>query len=249
MSLRFTDSFDHYATVDLLNLEKWDAVAGSPAITAGAARSGVAGLRCPNGSSAITTVSRLIDRQAGWFIGVAFRYSALPSDDRSLIAVCDGGSVQAELQLTSLGRLKVRDSAGVQLGETSFQMVSNTFYYLELQVGLGAFFTEALLVDADNDRYERAAGNFVTEGFAPGQVVYMNGFTNAFNNGPHVVTAVTATTLSVAEAASHEADAFANLLAVLQPWQPARTNTEALKKLQAKQRQRARSYGQPKVVA
>ena len=49
-------------------------------------------------------------------------------------------------------------------------------------------------------------------------------------------------------ASSHVADAFANGVSVLQPWQPAARNTDTLKKLQAKQRRRANSYGQPRVV-
>ena len=48
--------------------------------------------------------------------------------------------------------------------------------------------------------------------------------------------------------ASHSCDALANGIAVLMPWQPAAKGTESLKKLQAKQRQRARSYGQARVL-
>jgi hypothetical protein len=48
--------------------------------------------------------------------------------------------------------------------------------------------------------------------------------------------------------ASHAADALANGIAVLQPWQPAAQQSNAVKRLQSQQRRRARSYGQPKVV-
>lgn len=49
-------------------------------------------------------------------------------------------------------------------------------------------------------KFTRASGSFVTDGFTPGQSVVAAGFTNAVNNGTWVVSAVTATDLTVIDA-------------------------------------------------
>ena len=47
--------------------------------------------------------------------------------------------------------------------------------------------------------YARSAGSFVTNGFVVGQTITASGFTNAANNGRSLVTAVTATSLTVSK--------------------------------------------------
>jgi hypothetical protein len=53
--------------------------------------------------------------------------------------------------------------------------------------------------------YTRSSGSFVTEGFAPGMTITVAGMAQPQNNGVKVVTAVTATTLTVAQALAAEA--------------------------------------------
>ena len=60
--------------------------------------------------------------------------------------------------------------------------------------------TGATTLDAVNstNKYTRAAGSFVTDGFAVGHSVIVSGFATAANNGIGVITAVDATSMTVA---------------------------------------------------
>ncbi len=57
--------------------------------------------------------------------------------------------------------------------------------------------TGSVSLSATATGYARATGSFVTDGFAVGQQITASGFTNSANNGSSVVSAVTATALSV----------------------------------------------------
>ena len=59
--------------------------------------------------------------------------------------------------------------------------------------------TGAISLSATATGYSRASGSFVTNGFAVGQQITASGFTNAANNGTSLITAVTATTLTVSK--------------------------------------------------
>ncbi len=58
---------------------------------------------------------------------------------------------------------------------------------------------ESLTATAATKEYTRTVGSWLTEGFAVGQTVNFTGFANAQNNGPHTISAVTATILTVVE--------------------------------------------------
>ena len=59
--------------------------------------------------------------------------------------------------------------------------------------------TGAASLSATATGYARSAGSFVTNGFAVGQQITASGFTNPANNGTSVITAVTATSLTVSK--------------------------------------------------
>ncbi len=54
-------------------------------------------------------------------------------------------------------------------------------------------------------KFNRGAGSFLTDGFCVGQEIVTTGFTDAANNGRYVITAVTATDITVAEVLVNEA--------------------------------------------
>lgn len=58
---------------------------------------------------------------------------------------------------------------------------------------------ESLVAASATKKYTRTVGSWLTDGFAVGQTATITGFVNAGNNGPHVITAVTALDLTVAE--------------------------------------------------
>ena len=65
------------------------------------------------------------------------------------------------------------------------------------QTGITVSTTTITLLSATATGYARTVGSFVSEGFVVGDTVVADGFTNAQNNGSSVVTAVTATALTV----------------------------------------------------
>jgi hypothetical protein len=65
------------------------------------------------------------------------------------------------------------------------------------QTGPTVSTTTLTLLAATATGYARTVGSFVAEGFIVGDTVVADGFTNPQNNGPSVVTAVTATALTV----------------------------------------------------
>jgi hypothetical protein len=69
--------------------------------------------------------------------------------------------------------------------------------------------TGATSLSATATGYARAAGSFVTNGFRVGQTITASGFTNAANNGRAVITAVTATALTVTKTGGTVAEAAA----------------------------------------
>lgn len=67
------------------------------------------------------------------------------------------------------------------------------------QTGTFIVTTGSAALSATATGYARPAGtgSFLTQGFAVGQTIIASGFANADNNGPSVITAVTATTITV----------------------------------------------------
>ena len=123
MSLRFIDSFDHYATPT----RKWTTIAYAPTISVGNGRNGTACLRGANGDQNVTLT---LDNQATWIVGFAHRRSVFNCDFMALI---DVATVQVDLFVNSDGTISVRRASTV-LGTTTWSMSVNTWYYIELKV-------------------------------------------------------------------------------------------------------------------
>lgn len=74
--------------------------------------------------------------------------------------------------------------------------------------------TGSVTLSATATGYARSSGSFIDDGFAEGLELDASGFTKSANNGAHVVTAVTATELTVDGATSAESAASGRTLAV-----------------------------------
>jgi len=75
------------------------------------------------------------------------------------------------------------------------------------QTNVFLYTTGGAALSATATGYARAAGSFTTDGFAAGMTITASGFTNPANNGPSVVTAVAALTITVTKAGGTVAEA------------------------------------------
>ena len=126
MSLRFTDSFDHYATANLL--QKWTSITtgsdGSVSIGAGG-RFG-SGMFLGAGFPYVGWATKILDAQATWYVGAAF-------SPFGRIILYDGATAQLTLALDGTGRLAVYQgtTSGTLLG-TGTTILSPGWHYVEL---------------------------------------------------------------------------------------------------------------------
>ena len=130
MALVFVDSFDHYATADIL--DKWtaDAGSGSAAITS-AGRFG-SRLTCASSATAVNGVNLTVASLATYVVGFAFKYSSLLSGDLIFAAFLDSGTSHIDLRLTNVGQIKLtRNGTALTTGATV--LAADTWYYLELK--------------------------------------------------------------------------------------------------------------------
>jgi hypothetical protein len=129
MSLRFIDSFDHYATGNLY--EKWTDTNYCD-IRAGDGRRGTQAL----GLGAINAyVSKVLEAQPTWIVGFALRFSYLPNSSAApqpVLALRDNGTNQVEVRIRNDG-CPIVTRNGVELGTAgAFRMVATVYYYIEL---------------------------------------------------------------------------------------------------------------------
>ena len=107
-------------------------------------------------------------------------------------------------------------------------MISNTLAHLALRnlaLSLAVATTGSTSLSATATGYARTAGSFVTDGFKVGLDLTGAGFAVAGNNGAHVITAVTALTISCAGTAV-DAVAAGRTLSVGLPTMQALTNVD-----------------------
>lgn len=127
--LRFCDSFDHYATADIT--EKWTTKTSSPTITASGGRRSTKSLQCPSASSGVT---KTLDAQATWIIGVAVKPNTFPSTGAfALLGVLDAAAAQCDVRLKADGTLQITRN-GTVLGTTAFALSLGVFCYVEFKV-------------------------------------------------------------------------------------------------------------------
>lgn len=147
MALLFIDSFDHYATADLL--EKWTTSGvsvGNSTITVAAAggRRGTAGLRLgmvanPSANANGYALRTLAPADATAVVGFAFALSSanmIGATGPALCSLRDGGTAQMTLRLNSNLTLSVvrGTHGGTVLGTTSLALGVGTAAYLEWKV-------------------------------------------------------------------------------------------------------------------
>lgn len=135
MSVLFMDSFDHYATADVLN--KWTTVESSSAgqaISSGGGRRGTNGWICTSAgrglNKAFTSVTTAI-------IGVAVKHPTLPGANQELFAFREGATQHVSVNVKSDGAIEVKRGAasGTLLGTSAAGVISaNTFHFIEARV-------------------------------------------------------------------------------------------------------------------
>lgn len=130
MALEFCDSFDHYATADLL--KKWTTAAGNSkeAISAGNGRNSTASLRFTYASAQVG-VTRTLTAKATRVVGLAWKVSNL-SITRHLIGFLDGSTLHCDLRLNTNGTLTVTRN-GTALGTSALALAADAWYYIEFK--------------------------------------------------------------------------------------------------------------------
>ena len=134
MSVRYIDGFEDYATADI-TLGNWTANGGggTPVISAGNGRNG-ASFRLA-GSGPTAWLSKVLDAQATWVVGFAFRFVTPGLGVSYIVELLDAGSLQCELGININGTLAVSRLTSSVTGGTSTKALSaNTWYYIEFKV-------------------------------------------------------------------------------------------------------------------
>lgn len=134
MAPRFGDGFDHYATADITAW--WTARNGTNnSIQASAGRFGSGCWRVTAGANSIT---RTLDAQASWVVGLALRANATTwgSQNLALVSWLDAGTQQCELRLdTSTLLLNVtRNGTALTGGTASAPLAADAWQYIEWKV-------------------------------------------------------------------------------------------------------------------
>lgn len=127
MALRLIDSGDHYVTADLT--EKWTSIAGSIVISSGNGRRSTASLRATGNGQHVT---KTLDAQATWVVGVAFKHSVAPGGAMPIIQLLDAGTVQCDVRINGDGTITVTRN-GTALGTSTFALSTGVFYYIEFK--------------------------------------------------------------------------------------------------------------------
>lgn len=125
MAARFRDSFDHYVSADTPTKYTNSSL---PIVTAGAGRRGTACMRFTSGGSFVT---KTLDAQSTWIMGAAVKFQNLGGG--SFFALLDAGTLQVDLRINTDGTLSVTRN-GTVLGTTTFSVLLNVYYFIELKV-------------------------------------------------------------------------------------------------------------------
>lgn len=129
MTLRFIDSFDHYATADL-NQKYSDVNASGVAISAGNGRRGTACLRL---NSTGAYVSRVQAAHATWIAGFAFKVASLPGGYQAFLIFQDSSTVHVDIRIGADGTLRATRN-GTTLATSSNSLSAGAFYSIEAKV-------------------------------------------------------------------------------------------------------------------
>lgn len=129
MALRFIDSFDHYATADILS--KWsnnNPAGGDNGFTI------LAGGRFNNCGrrTGQQGLLKILDSQQTWIIGCAFQATGYGSTP--VFWLKDGSTIQIDVRITSAGKLAIVRGNSVTLATGTTVIPINTWNYVELKV-------------------------------------------------------------------------------------------------------------------
>jgi hypothetical protein len=127
MTLRFIDSFDHYATADIG--QKYSSSNGAT-ISAGNGRRSTASLRF---SSPVGTVTRVLDSQGTWIVGFGLKFAALGGGDAAFLTFLDAGTNQVDIRLRADGTIRATRN-GTALATSTNALSAATTYYIEVKV-------------------------------------------------------------------------------------------------------------------
>ena len=167
MALLFMDSFDHYASADLL--EKWTSKfenLSAVQIAAVGRRGGALRCNVSNGLSSYwcSASKTLAPSGAGFVIGVAVKFSSVNSGQ--FLVILDGASGQVNVFLNAGGTLSLRRGATV-LATSTATVPIGSFFYLELKGTINSTTGSlALKVNADAAGWPTYSGNTQSTGAA-----------------------------------------------------------------------------------
>lgn len=132
MALRFVDSFDHYTGSDLTL--KWTSNSGSWTISANG-RNGTSSLDSQSSSNRILT--KVLDAQATWIVGGAFKIQTFGTSPYELIRFGDSSTTQVSIGVNNAHKLVAYRgdlNGGTSLGTGTTVMSSSVYYYVEAKV-------------------------------------------------------------------------------------------------------------------
>ena len=131
MTLLFTDSFDHYATADILT--KYDDLVNANGNTQVVESGGRFSNRMKNTNSSNYVTKIIPTARQTVIAGRAFNITGTVASDRILIAFLDGAStVHTDVRYTTDSKIIVTRN-GTQLG-SAILTTANTWHYIELKV-------------------------------------------------------------------------------------------------------------------
>lgn len=127
MTLRFIDSFDHYASADIpQKYSDSNAVSISP----GNGRRGTGSLRISSSGGHITRVQAA---HATWVVGFAFKASSLPGSYTAFLQLQDSATVHVDIRIGADGTLRATRN-GTTLATSTNSLSAGSFYYVETKI-------------------------------------------------------------------------------------------------------------------
>lgn len=143
MTLRFCDSFDHYATGDIAR--KWTSNSGMEIVTGG--RRGTNCMRTAGGTAA--NALKTLTAKTTWILGAAVYYeSAFDVDALPILMVLDAGTTQCHCTINPDGTLSIVRNATI-LGTSAFALSVDAYYFIEFKVTIGNSGSASIRVNGD----------------------------------------------------------------------------------------------------
>lgn len=127
--LKFRDSFDHYATGDVL--QKWTSQdsSGGQSISSGNGRRSTSSWRMTTSRQ----LNKAVPSQTGYVMGVAFKCSSLPGSTVSILQFNEGATTHIALRLAADGSLIVARNTTALATSSAGVITAGSYYYIELK--------------------------------------------------------------------------------------------------------------------